>query len=48
MTYKELPNETGRYVAVFYSDLTAAEPLIAATKKELASSTPPVLDLSAA
>ena len=48
VTHKELPNESGRYVAVFYSDAEEAEPLIAATKKEHAGRTPPVLDLSAA
>ena len=48
VSHKELPNESGRYVAVFYTDAEAAEPLIAATRKALAGNPPPVLDLSAA
>ena len=48
VSHREVPNESGRYVAVFYSDSEAAEPLIADLRKQLASGTPPLLDLSAA
>jgi len=48
VSHREVPNETGRYVAVFYSEPEAAEPLIAELRQRLASGTPPLLDLSAA
>ena len=48
VSHKELSNESGRYVAVFYSAAEEARPLIEATRQALAGSPPPVLDLSAA
>lgn len=48
VSHKEVPNGSGRYVAVFYSDAEEAQPLIEATRQTLAADPPPVLDLSAA
>jgi len=48
VSHKEVPNGSGRYVAVFYSDEEEARPLIEATRKTLAADPPATLDLSAA